>query len=124
MQLLPGEEPARVGPQPPPVDQRPSHWESGQIDVLADAEVGKETQLLVNDGDPRSLRQRPRWRGLPVPFTTLMGPDGVPDFRSVDGGSRERCLVQRLCGLCGEKLKGNETNQSKQFSIIRFVEAI
>ena len=60
MQLLPGEEPARVGPQPPPVDQRPSHRESGQIHVLGDAEIGKEAQFLVNDGDPRPLRHRRR----------------------------------------------------------------
>jgi hypothetical protein len=54
---------------------------------------------------PRSLRQRPRWQGVPVPYTTVIRADGTPDFKSVDRENLARCLTQRLCGLCGERLK-------------------
>lgn len=50
---------------------------------------------------PVKLRQRPRYHGLPVPYTTLVK-DGVPDFRVVDEYARIVCLRKELCGLCGQ----------------------
>jgi hypothetical protein len=54
---------------------------------------------------PRTLRQRPKYKGLPIPFTTFISPDGKPDFRVVDEYSRLLCIERRLCGLCGAELK-------------------
>lgn len=54
---------------------------------------------------PAFLRQHPRWRGLPIPFTTFIGSDGIPDFKVVDHMAVYQCLRQGLCGLCGKRLK-------------------
>jgi len=47
---------------------------------------------------------RPRYRGLPIPFIALVRPDGKPDFRVVDEEARRRVLNNRWCQLCGEPL--------------------
>jgi hypothetical protein len=54
---------------------------------------------------PRALRQRPRWRDLPIPFATFVGSDNEPDFKVVDETKRLLCIERNLCGLCGEPLK-------------------
>jgi len=53
---------------------------------------------------PKRLRQRPKYKGLPIPFTAFVGPDGTPDFKVVDHNNHLRCMQQRLCGLCGQEL--------------------
>lgn len=53
---------------------------------------------------PRCLRQRPKYKGLPIPFTTFIK-DGVPDFKVLDIPNRNLCLRRRLCALCGQSLK-------------------
>jgi hypothetical protein len=53
---------------------------------------------------PRRLRQRPRFKGMPIPYTTFVGKDGSPDFKVNDTQALLRCYQQRLCALCGQKL--------------------
>lgn len=53
---------------------------------------------------PRRLRQRPRYRGMAIPFVQNIGPDGVPDFKVTERDVLKRCLENKLCGLCGNKL--------------------
>jgi hypothetical protein len=48
---------------------------------------------------------RPRdRRGYPITFVTLVDKDGVPDFRTVDQERLAKCIRNRLCGMCGERL--------------------
>ncbi|MBM4438405.1 MAG: hypothetical protein FJ029_14525 [Actinobacteria bacterium] len=60
--------------------------------------------LPARDAMPPQLARRPLFRGYPVPFTTLIGPDGVPDFKVTDEAKREEVLRRRMCALCGEPL--------------------
>ena len=54
---------------------------------------------------PWRMGRRPRdARGLPIPFAQFIGADGVPDFRVLDGERVQRCLRNRLCGLCGQQM--------------------
>jgi hypothetical protein len=51
------EQPAGLLPHPAPVDQpEPAHRLPAEEDVLGDAEIGLERQLLVDDGDAQRLR--------------------------------------------------------------------
>ncbi len=44
-------------------------------------------------------------RGFPITFVTFIRPDtGEPDFRVVDYAKAHRCMVHRLCGICGQPL--------------------
>jgi hypothetical protein len=49
---------------------------------------------------PKSIRDLPTYRGLPVPFTVLWV-DGVPDFKVTDPAKVALCVSDRLCGMCG-----------------------
>lgn len=40
-------------------------------------------------------------RGYPIPYTTYVDRDGVPDFRVLDAERRFDCYKERLCGVCG-----------------------
>lgn len=42
-------------------------------------------------------------RGYPVPFFVAW-PDGKPEFRMADGEKQVRCVREKLCWVCGEKL--------------------
>jgi len=53
---------------------------------------------------PSKLRQRPKFHGFPIPFTTFVGADGVPDFKVVNEDNRMLCIEHRRCGLCGQEL--------------------
>lgn len=53
---------------------------------------------------PAYLRQRPRWRGFPIPFTTLIRDDGTPDFKVTDQRAWAFAVSRGACGLCGEPL--------------------
>jgi hypothetical protein len=44
-----------------------------------------------------------RFAGLPVPFMVKWH-EGKPDFRVMDGDACLRCVHEKLCGICGEKL--------------------
>jgi hypothetical protein len=53
---------------------------------------------------PEAIRVLPRdERGLPIPYATLRV-DGRPDFRTLDLERVERCIQDRLCGVCGRTL--------------------
>ena len=51
---------------------------------------------------PPSLKARPQWHGMAVPFTTLIGLyDSVPNFKVTDAGAWQICVRDKLCALCG-----------------------
>src|SRR6266849_8195457 len=52
---------------------------------------------------PDHLSHLPVWHELPVPFT-VMWIDGVPDFRIVDHEKKHRCVMERLCAICGKRM--------------------
>lgn len=52
---------------------------------------------------PQRLLKRPMFRGMPVPYTTLVA-NGVPDFKTNDESKRQRCIREGLCAVCGERL--------------------
>lgn len=71
---------------------------------------------------PKRLQKRPLYKGLPITFVTFVGPDGMPDFKVLDGIKRRTAVVQNLCGLCGEPnekiivlIGGVECSQSHLF---------
>jgi hypothetical protein len=53
---------------------------------------------------PKRLKQRPHWRGLPIPYIAFITPEGPPDFRVTDEAKRKAVMTNRLCQLCGEPL--------------------
>jgi hypothetical protein len=53
---------------------------------------------------PRFLKLPIDHRGYPVPKFVWRKPDGGYDFRAVEPGWPARCMRNRLCWLCGEKL--------------------
>lgn len=54
---------------------------------------------------PPRLAKRPQLQGYPVPYVTLVRPDGTPDFKITDEAKRIRALRERRCALCGEPLE-------------------
>lgn len=56
---------------------------------------------------PKSLDRRPKFKGWPIPFTSLVDGEGKPDFRVNDLGKVARIRRLRLCALCGEALPPN-----------------
>jgi len=53
---------------------------------------------------PKRLRQRPHWRGLPIPYVAMINPQGQPDFRVTDQQKRHSVMKNRWCQLCGQPL--------------------
>ena len=53
---------------------------------------------------PASLARRPQYRGMPIPYMSPIGRDGVPLFSVDNEVLKLEVMHQRLCGLCGEKL--------------------
>ncbi len=62
-------------------------------------------ELLESLPMPKRIAQLPRdpERGYPVPFF-VASIDGKPDFRIADDQKRVRCVQERLCWICGDKL--------------------
>jgi hypothetical protein len=57
---------------------------------------------------PYRLAGRPRdARGLVIPFVQFIKADGTPDFRVLDDALMARAVRHRLCGLCGDKIRGD-----------------
>jgi len=52
---------------------------------------------------PERVARRPRYKGYPIPFTTLVVND-IPDFKGTDLDKWRDCITNRLCGICGERL--------------------
>lgn len=57
---------------------------------------------------PSRLRQRPRFQGLPIPFTTLITKTGIPDFKVIDEDNRIFCIDRRHCALCGQSISDKQ----------------
>lgn len=57
---------------------------------------------------PRRLQKRPKFNGIPIPFTAFVRPDKTPDFKVTDQRSWTTCMLTKRCGLCGEKLLKGE----------------
>lgn len=55
---------------------------------------------------PERIARRPRYGTVPTLFTTFIKPDGTPDFRVSDPGRCYEAYQKRLCGICGEPMKG------------------
>jgi len=53
---------------------------------------------------PDRLRRRPQFQGMPIPFSTLVGPDGMPDYKVTDVAAWHICMDEKLCFLCAEPL--------------------
>jgi hypothetical protein len=54
---------------------------------------------------PTRLASRPRdGRGLPIPFTVLLMPDGKPDFRITDQVAWSQAVQRKICALCAQPL--------------------
>lgn len=51
---------------------------------------------------PERLQRRPQHHGMPIPYTSLMLPDGTPDFRVTDYQAWVDVVTNRKCALCGE----------------------
>lgn len=49
----------------------------------------------------RIIQHRPFYKGMPIPFSNYIFPDGTPDFRVLDPVKTEVCLRERGCGICG-----------------------
>lgn len=52
---------------------------------------------------PERMRALPLFKGLPIPFFTLIR-DGVPDFRAHEASRHAASMLRRLCGICGSPL--------------------
>jgi hypothetical protein len=50
------------------------------------------------------LKQRPQWKGLPVPFIATIRDDGTADFRVTDDVRRLDVIRWKHCQLCGQPL--------------------
>jgi hypothetical protein len=59
----------------------------------------------MTDDIPTRLAHRPRdRRGYVIPFVTFLDKDGEPQFKIMDDERVKRCLVHRLCALCGNQM--------------------
>jgi hypothetical protein len=57
---------------------------------------------------PFRLSRRPRdQRGFVIPFAQFIKADGTPDFRVMDERRTALAVRRRLCGLCGEPMRGD-----------------
>ena len=50
---------------------------------------------------PPRLAERPRFRGLPIPYATPTDEEGVPQFRANNEMLRIKCIRERICAMCG-----------------------
>ena len=53
---------------------------------------------------PPQLAARPQYQGVPVPYVTVWGKEGLPVFAESDVSRKRRCIENRLCTLCGRQL--------------------
>jgi hypothetical protein len=53
---------------------------------------------------PRMAKLARDKRGYPIPYSTLILPDGTPDFAAANEPIRLKCIFDHLCPICGDKL--------------------
>ncbi len=58
----------------------------------------------MDQAPPDRLRDLPRHGLYPIPYFTLIKPDGRPDFRAHDAHRHSAAMRRGLCGVCGERL--------------------
>jgi hypothetical protein len=44
-------------------------------------------------------------RGLPIPFVQFIDANGKPDFRVLDAVKVAKCVRNKLCGICGRRMR-------------------
>jgi len=65
----------------------------------------KPNDNWVNVPMPEAIARRPKTsQGLPVPFINHVYGNGEADLRILDPQKVERCVNERLCAICGEKI--------------------
>jgi hypothetical protein len=61
-------------------------------------------QAIINIPIPDRMKELPiSDRGFPVPFFVAWI-DGKPDFRAIASGRIQKCVKEKLCWLCGQKI--------------------
>lgn len=55
---------------------------------------------------PAWCEGRPRFHGVVIPFSVFIKPDGVPDFKVTNHQHWQRCVNEKLCGVCGQPMTG------------------
>lgn len=55
---------------------------------------------------PDRLRNRPKFNGYVIPFSVLIKRNGKPDFKVTDHAQWQRCITEKLCGVCGQPMVG------------------
>lgn len=53
---------------------------------------------------PDKMKHLKLFRGLPIPYTVVIKPNGDPDFRITDTAKWKTVILKKLCGICGRKL--------------------
>jgi hypothetical protein len=56
---------------------------------------------------PPILEGRPRFHGIPIPFSSFIKRDGTPDFKVTDQDAWATCVNERRCGICGKIMDGD-----------------
>jgi len=57
---------------------------------------------------PYRMAKRPRdARGFVIPFAQFIKADGTPDFRIMEDRLSTKAVRRRLCGICGEPMRGD-----------------
>ena len=59
---------------------------------------------MTNVEIPERLKANPTFAGFPVPFTTFVDKDDIPNFHLRNDERWVQCARGRLCGYCGKKL--------------------
>lgn len=54
---------------------------------------------------PKQLKFRPTYKGFPIPYVNYTGETGEPDLKVLDHKKVAEVLADRLCGICGQKIK-------------------
>lgn len=53
---------------------------------------------------PKRLKNRPKHKGLPIPYIAMITDEGVADFRITDEEKRWDVMINQKCQLCAEPL--------------------
>lgn len=81
----------------------------GDIDARTEQvieEIGGEVHSVLElpQGVPHSLRKKPLYGGMVIPYAADRDKEGRPMFAVVSEKRRLEIAAKRLCGICGKKL--------------------
>lgn len=51
-----------------------------------------------------ALKDRPIYKGYPVPYVTAVDDQGIPDFKTHDITKKAYCADRKLCAICGKPM--------------------